>query len=768
LKIVRLLIVGILLSGILTDCVPGNTAVPVPSVQWKYADLHILDLPNATDSDLDIIALYSRWQNKLLEIRLDFLGNPKGKNFQLFVTIKTHPGGITILPGNRKSQQEWNLATSLSDNKIYSTDYTQGGSPIPGCSSNWQNLNGTQSVIITLNCPKYLQMESPGMSIEVQIYQGDSLVPIDQIGPVNLNTSPPQHAPLLMAFWQSFPATTPAQALRRWDGAHTGPFGQRHGLFHLIKASSENNIPIVLVDLKTPTSLSALDYLGQLDWIEQQEKKRLLILPETAYGDPSASNKGLANSRQISAAMGLNASQLAYGSLNDAEIQKFQAIFAVLPQTNHILKYGNTRLVPLPDSVFHPQLPIHQVANRDGLLPELKVSLLSAALSGDPANIVVIGGDVSKSALADSSIAYQAFQEISLIPWIQPLGIEDLLTLPAVPATSSLLPSCSDVICSPEIQAVIPQVSPGTPAPSEVTLAHLQTTFRKSLSDLPKNSITDSAWEMYLNLTVPTSDPRLQQLQANNLILLGHLIAAARWVDNPSQISDCQSDLDLDGLPECVIASDSMFSSYEMEGGRLIYWLIRTPTGANILTGPSAQAGMGSDSSSNWRLNLGPWAEAHAIPGAFSDSPNLPIQRYSPEISSSSLKLVNPINGSKKIFELGKDGIQITLQNQTAEPLLLPLLIGVESRFSPQWAERDTNNLFPTGKTNGITFQTQGIDSQSLTSFIDSVNQIRSPEDPDFDYPPGHYLPFPLTIIEFKPQRDIKIVKIKLIIPNLY
>ena len=44
------------------------------------------------------------------------------------------------------------------------------------------------------------------------------------------NSSLPTPAYLLLAFWDTLPASTPIQLLRRWDGAHTGPYGQRHGL----------------------------------------------------------------------------------------------------------------------------------------------------------------------------------------------------------------------------------------------------------------------------------------------------------------------------------------------------------------------------------------------------------------------------------------------------------------------------------------------------------------------------------------------------------
>jgi hypothetical protein len=39
-------------------------------------------------------------------------------------------------------------------------------------------------------------------------------------------------------------------------------------------------------------------------------------------------------------------------------------------------------------------------------------------------------------------------------------------------------------------------------------------------------------------------------------------------------------------------------------------------------------------------------------------------------------------------------------------------------------------------------------------SFFDSRSKIIFPEDPDFNYPPGHYLPYPLTVFESRPTKD--------------
>ena len=98
---------------------------------------------------------------------------------------------------------------------------------------------------------------------------------------MNSEAPVPQPAPILLAFWNTFPATSPAQALRSWNGAHTGPFGGRHGLVNLLNAALKAKVPLTLVDIKTPSSLSALDTLGGgTNLLHTLIRESLLSLPD--------------------------------------------------------------------------------------------------------------------------------------------------------------------------------------------------------------------------------------------------------------------------------------------------------------------------------------------------------------------------------------------------------------------------------------------------------------------------------------------------------
>lgn len=117
----------------------------------------------------------------------------------------------------------------------------------------------------------------PTASLRVTL-NGESLA-------ATLNAAPPTAPlPLYFVFYNCFnPAATPAQILRRWDAAHSGPRGERHGLKNLLAAAEQNSIPLTLLDLKTPFALPALDALGALPQIRRMEAAGLLELPAAQF-----------------------------------------------------------------------------------------------------------------------------------------------------------------------------------------------------------------------------------------------------------------------------------------------------------------------------------------------------------------------------------------------------------------------------------------------------------------------------------------------------
>jgi hypothetical protein len=97
------------------------------------------------------------------------------------------------------------------------------------------------------------------------------------------------------------------------------------------------------------------------------------------------------------------------------------------------------------------------------------------------------------------------------------------------------------------------------------------------------------------------------------------------------------------------------------------------------------------------------------------------------------------------------------------EPLKvqIPLVIDPWVRFTPGWGNRYTEMSTSTGWSWGlipgprVTLQTTG--NLITQTFTASRSALALPEDPNFDYPAGHYLPFPLALAEIYSQGEFSI-----------
>ena len=107
----------------------------------------------------------------------------------------------------------------------------------------------------------------------------------------HLDSPSPSRAKVLFAFWNTFSSVTPAQTLRSWAGAHTGPMSSRHGLRYLIDSAAKSKSTVFLLDLLRPDTLSALDYLKVLPRIRNLATQGILALPEPNLSELSAENE---------------------------------------------------------------------------------------------------------------------------------------------------------------------------------------------------------------------------------------------------------------------------------------------------------------------------------------------------------------------------------------------------------------------------------------------------------------------------------------------
>jgi hypothetical protein len=215
----------------------------------------------------------------------------------------------------------------------------------------------------------------------------------DSTPPVAGDAPPPPRAPLLLSFQDVFPASSPAQALRRWDGAHTGPYGERHGLHPLLEAARRNRIPLTLLDLRTPAALSALDIVGGLREVREMQRSGLLEIPDAGYSlDEEAS---IALSQAAGQKLGLDPAQVVY-TLSGLPAPGYTGQFTQLADPAHTARDSNLGVALIPLSMGDEQVTV------DGPTLDTRRALLASALSSDPADLVSLGGSLPTSAWGDS------------------------------------------------------------------------------------------------------------------------------------------------------------------------------------------------------------------------------------------------------------------------------------------------------------------------------------------------------------------------------
>ena len=261
----------------------------------------------------------------------------------------------------------------------------------------------------------------------------------------------------------------------------------------------------------------------------------------------------------------------------------------------------------------------YSILTENGLTIPAKTHLIQSALSTDKAQITVWGGSLRNGLWAAQYISEDVFEYIANHPWIMPLSEEELLSWNTKKIGDFYSVDCKDLLCSPENSNAHPTANTGEPDKSQSDYHELNNTIRDSLFSLPNNLVTDSAWNMYLNLTAPTNNAERIALQTNYLGSTGHLIEASKWyVTRPNKITTTRcEDIDWDGQNECLMYNDTFFASFEQDGAVLFSAFIKTPTRLIQLFGPSSQFQVGTGSPEDWILESGQDADPYYLPGAF-------------------------------------------------------------------------------------------------------------------------------------------------------
>lgn len=715
------LILSLMLSGCASGS--GSRAMLTETSLWKPADLRWLgNLTTNTSPKDTLTAVYTRETSTELQIRLDYLDSLSPADNDIYLALDTQPGGATTLPDQPVSPLTWDqliLAPAQGEPLAFQSNMRTDPDLIPTVERD--PLMDTAVIHLPL---AHLTGNLHPFRLYVCVTAPENAIRLSSAGPLLSSDIVTATAPVLLSFWNTMPGATPAQTLRRWDGAHTGPLGQRHGLNQILTSSLQNHIPVALLDLKIPASLSALDTLGALPQIRRNLARGYLILPEVLWGDPSAAVESRRMSQKTAQAFGLPASTLLFGA--GSPYPPSSAAFAELNDPTHLGKMGAQRLIPLPANIFDQNTnTLSNDVSPLGPGLSLRKALLQTALSPDPTDLLSLGGSLPDSLWGDSSIAPVVFAYMASHPWIHILNETDLF---ATGVKSDNPPRCDTLICLPNAQTAA--------SPSLLT----------ELRSAPQNQLTTSAWMLYLTLTQPESDPRLINLRNIYIGETGPIIKAAQWAENPHPMTDCTQDIDGDGASECILASSQVFTVLEPDGARLSFAFSKTKGSAVQWIGPASQFSVGLSDPSQWNFTAGISADPGEIPGISSTAWGNQVFLVQP--IPEGIIFTSPDAAVRVSYTLQENGIRMEVHSSQPSHLRLPLAVDPSSRFSPQWAAHYLAGVESWGISNTarVMINTNGM--LTITHFGESLAYLHELEDPNRSYPNGHYLPFPLAIAE--------------------
>lgn len=754
--LMRFLIGWILISTGLSACQPSFRSAQKyriahaaePRRAWTYDDLRAFDPPDAPDSDLDVTAIYLRQRDQQLQVRLEFIDLPIQPEVTLFIAVNTRTGGASALPGmEAETGFEWDYLLEIPQSG-HPASYSHALEPVKDVRlSVYRNL---QLDTLTINL---WQPALPGtggcadcrVALQVFVRRDSTNTIADSTEVVRSTGEPPPQVPLLMAFWNTFPAYTPAQTLRRWDGAHTGPGGERHGLSRLLHAALRTGTAVMLLDLASPEWLSAVDYLDGTNLLRKLQDKDLLILPDTMPILPLESDTGrqmalaapyfASASRSAVTAFGLKPAPVLFTwqpeALGEMLRQNYSLIVTIgneaespvmLPKLNSARRTGSL-LLSIPTPSF----------NQAGVLgpnTELLAQLCHQAWTswtGSPEEVLVLGGNLPVSTWGDPESAAATLEYLHSRPWLKFLHLPDLLILG-------------------EHGSIEWKMA----APAQLT--NPQEAYLRE-PDHPDGAIAGAYLASLRSIHTPTGFQADEVRRLRAVRELAYFSALLEWASAPAPVSGCNVDFNSDGYKDCLLASDKFFVVVDPIGARLVALFSVQNSGYAQIIGPFSQVTTELSFPAAWQKG-----DVSGLYGPNQGSETSP-EIFTPQIEGAQLTLSA---SSFRVFELLPTGLKVSyrfhVEPQTPYQTVFSLLVAPETRFTPDWRERyyktaDGNQVM-WGVRGAIGVKLFGSASITLTSFLDSSAYQGKLEDPDFEYPLGHFTPFPFALVDIRAQDD--------------
>jgi hypothetical protein len=784
--IMPVLLVAVL---VLSACQP---AVMPPGREFRYHDLRALDPVDAPQASLDLLALYMQADAMDVRVRLDLLELALEPDIDLYLTLDVRPGGASHLPLELEPGTAWELLLLLpAEGPPQVLD--EALQPVRGAGLRVLRSPVFDHLEIRLNTSLLRQLSTgPLHTLQVQAFTtlpGESAVG-DSIGPASIQEKPPRQGQVVLAFWDALPAYSPAETLRRWNGAHTGPSGGRHGLENLLGAVEEAGVPVILLDLLHPASAPALDILGTAAVLRGPMERGLIGAPVVitgAAGSPGsgdidqwalqrASQDSLLAARRLQ----LPAGSLAYAPEGDPGLApQGKVVFVSRPDLPALSvvqgeRQGSRLFIPVPGTAPAGGDGVDIAVGMDGPSLAIRTALAQVAQEAQHAQgaspLLLLGGDLPGTDWGSPRVAELNLRYLLSRPWIRILSPTGLLTLEGSRAT----------------WAVGEQGLPDTGAGLEAAampedFAPRQQALLEQLRRAPDNHLAQAAWQAYLAAFAPVW-PGSPALPAVRYLYFGDvemLLSAARWAADPRPQAECAFDFNRDGVLDCVLASETAFAVFDAARAGLVLLAVRLPDGeAHQVIGPTSQLISGASDPYTWNFDaLGGEVDPEVILGAFmspaaseaTELAQLPAAEPVQALTGAYLIQTAPDvlhfssnAGWAKTFTLTEAGMRIEYWGEGPFPVQIPLALDPWTRSLPDWHLRYLRSAAPQAWAWGVKGESGTIFWVSIAAsepvrahtFLDSVGYLPIPEDPNFDYPGGHLLPFPLAVVELDAAGD--------------
>ncbi|MDD2696146.1 MAG: hypothetical protein PHD58_09500 [Anaerolineales bacterium] len=739
------------LLAILILAAPLAGCLQLPRVNqgltWSPADVRLLDPADASHPGQDLLALYARIQTPPdseaeLLVRIDFLDLQPAPEQDIYLLLDYLPGGERTLPLDSTADVAWEALLSLPAQGELLFTTKQNLLPASRSASVYRDPR-VDSVTFRITGAG-LPQRYAGFRLQLYVTAPGSRQIADATLPFAADAPSPRPAPVALAFWNAFPADTPVQALRRWDGAHSGPYGGRHGLFNLLKSARTHSVPLTLLDLKFPTSLAALDFSGGLQLVREMANASLLTLPEVAPVFPIERPSDLPEwvvagaarqSRQLARRYGFEASRalflpaLPVGGEYPAHDLVFIPAPPRDPPVSELLRYQGKRVLPIP--IGQPGKVEKVQATPAGASIELRRQLANFAyqlnLAGAPASsqVFLLGGDLPRSTWGDPQASRSTLDYLQAHPW---LALVDL----------------SAWAYGEKAQPI------ETPDLERTSLTRSQVKSLEWLAEAGDSPFTGTAWQALTHLTAPvaTSSEELAALRNDYWLMLDDLRLIDTWVEKQGLPSGCQASGGNPRQQRCVLASPNMLLLLDPQEGSLLYAFAYANGKVIQLIGPTSQLSSGQSDPGAWRPGAGYRADPSVFPGAFADEGG----PYRWTIAGNRITFEGDGAVQRKTYTLDEDGLRVAYLTRQPALVSLPLILEASRPLEPRWAYayriQVTEGKLIWGINDGARILVCSNASLRFSSFLEGRPAAGTTEDPNAEILPGAFLPFPLGLAE--------------------